>query len=152
MSRTVQSCRCTDTVARAAQLMWEFDCGCLPVVSEDGAGLITGVVTDRDICMCALFRNAPLREIPVSEAMAREVLVCHPGDSLDEAELIMREARVRRLPVADETGALVGMLSLADLAQEAVRELVTSKADISEADVGDTLAAICCPPHKELAA
>ena len=152
MPRPVQSCRHSDTLARAAQLMWDFDCGCLPVVSDPRSKRIAGILTDRDICMCALFKNKPLHEIQVSEAMAKEVLVCQTSDDLGQAELIMREARVRRVPVTDDDGALVGMLSLADLAHEAAREVDTSRHDITEMDVGDTLAAICTPSHKELAA
>ena len=54
--------------------------------------------------------------------MARQVQVCRPSDSLADAEKAMRETRIRRLPVVDEQDALVGMISLADLAQEAARE------------------------------
>jgi CBS-domain-containing membrane protein len=64
----------------------------------------------------------------------------------------MREARIRRLPVVDGQGALVGMISLADLAQEAARERAATTQEITEGDVGDTLAAICKPLHRQLAA
>jgi CBS domain-containing protein len=152
MARPVQSCRAEDTLARAAQLMWDHDCGSLPVCGGNGVTRVVGVITDRDICMCALFQNKPLQELRVSEAMAKQVQVCRPSDSLADAEKAMRETRIRRLPVIDEQNALVGMISLADLAQEAARERAATSQEITETEVGDTLAAICAPLHRQLTA
>ena len=152
MTRPVQRCRARDTLAHAAQLMWDHDCGCLPVCGSDGVTRVIGVITDRDICMHALFQGKPLQELRVSEAMVRQVQTCRPDDSLADAENTMREARVRRLPVVDKQDALVGMISLADLAQEAARERGGTSREITETEVGDTLAAICQPQHRQLAA
>jgi CBS domain-containing protein len=102
--------------------------------------------------MCCFFKTKPLQDLRVSEAMSKQVQVCRPGDSLADARKIMREARIRRLPVVDGQGALVGMISLADLAQEAARERAATTQEITEGDVGDTLAAICKPLHRQLAA
>jgi CBS domain-containing protein len=132
--------------------MWDHDCGCLPVSSGDGVERVVGVITDRDICMSALFQNKPLRELRVADAMAKHVQVCRPGDSLADAEMAMREARIRRLPVVDTDDVLVGIISLADLAQEAARERAATTREITESEVGDTLATICEPVHRELAA
>jgi CBS-domain-containing membrane protein len=96
--------------------------------------------------MRALFSGMPLRELLVQDVMAKQVLTCQPGDSLEHAEKVMRDGRVRRLPVISEAGALAGLISLADLAQEAVRESVSSHKALAEMDVGDTLAAICVRP------
>jgi CBS domain-containing protein len=152
MARPVQCFRPEDTLAHAAQLMWDYDCGWLPVSSGNGAMRVTGAITDRDACMCALFQNKPLSELRVAQAMASEVKVGHPSDSLAQAEQIMRAARIRRLPVVDEPGSLVGMISLADLAQEAARERGAQRRAITEKKVGDTLAAICEPAGRQLAA
>jgi CBS domain-containing protein len=132
--------------------MWNHDCGCLPVRAGDGVTRVVSVITDRDICMCALFQGKPLQELTVSEAMAKQVYVCRPGDSLADAEKTMREARIRRLPVVDDKDALVGIISLADLAQEAARERTAKSQEITETEVGDTLATICEPMHRQLAA
>jgi CBS-domain-containing membrane protein len=147
MTQSVQACRSNDSLQRAAQLMWEHDCGCLPVCAlADGTEHIVGVITDRDICMRALFSGMPLRELQVQDAMAKQVLTCRPGDTLEHAEKVMRGGRVRRLPVISEAGALAGLISLADLAQEAVRESVSSRKALADMDVADTLAAICTRP------
>lgn len=102
--------------------------------------------------MCALFQNKPLQQLRVSEAMAKQVQACRPSDSLAKAERMMRDARVRRLPVVDEEDVLVGMISLADLAQEAARKRSAAAPEVTETEVGDTLAAICEPLHRALAA
>ncbi len=153
MTRRVSSCTGSDSLERAAQLMWEHDCGCLPVCApSDGADRTIGIVTDRDICMHALFSGKPLRELRVEQAMAKQVLTCGPDDTLDHAEKVMRGGRVRRLPVVDPSGTLIGLISLADLACEAARESPKRVKDITEMDVGDTLAAICLRPVGSLSA
>lgn len=152
MTTQVQSCQPDDTLERAAQLMWDRDCGSLPVCSGDEVTKVVGMITDRDITMCALFQGKLLRDLHVSEAMAKEVRFCRPGDSLAEAERTMREARIRRLPVIDDQGGLIGLISLADLAKEALRETSATTQEITETEVGDTLAAICQPTSRPLAA
>jgi len=153
MTKQVSCCSADNTLAQAAQLMWDHDCGCLPVYSGDGASRLAGVITDRDICMSALFKGKPLHELHVSDAMSRQLQTCRPGDSLVDAERTMRQARIRRLPVVDDEGSLVGMVSLADLAREAAREKSLSRQEITETEVGDTLAAICQPQaQRQLAA
>jgi CBS domain-containing protein len=102
--------------------------------------------------MSALFQGKPLQDLRVSDAMAKRLLTCSPSDAVGAAERKMREARIRRLPVVDREGTLVGMISLADLAQEAAREQAAPRKEITESEVGDTLAAICEPLHRQLAA
>ncbi len=152
MTNQVQCCRPEESLQRAAQLMWDGDCGCLPVCSGDGANRLVGVITDRDVCMSALFQDKPLNDLQVSSAMARQVHTCRVSDSLAQAERIMREARVRRLPVLDAQDSLAGMISLADLAREAARERAQPHKEITEVEVGNTLASICVPISRALAA
>jgi CBS domain-containing protein len=151
MTKEVRSCGPDDTLEYAAQLMWDHDCGSLPVCSG-GTSSTVGMITDRDIAMCAMFHSRPLRDLSVSEAMARNPRTCRPTDSIKDAERIMREARIRRLPVVDANGRLMGMLTLADLACEAAREHAERAPEISEAEVGDTLAAICTASARRVAA
>src|SRR5262245_52107889 len=109
MSRTVKRCLATETLNRAAQLMWESDCGCVPVVDDDGRAV--GMITDRDVCMAAYTQGAPLASIGVASAMAHDLRSCRGSDTIVEAESIMRAAQVRRLPVVDAEGRVVGLLS-----------------------------------------
>jgi CBS domain-containing protein len=145
MTPSIQCCSPEDSLEHAAEIMWSHDCGCVPVCQQNGGSKTIGVLTDRDICMCALFQGRPLRELHVSDAMAREVVSIGPHDSLAQAERAMQDAQIRRLPVIDEQGTLVGILSLSDIAREAARQQTSSKRQITDTEVNDTLAAICQP-------
>ena len=126
MKSDVEICGPDDNLATAACRMWDADLGCLPVVDQDGQ--VIGMITDRDICMAALTRGQPLRDIPVAVAMSNEVLSCSPDATLIEAEEVMRSGQVRRLPVIDSDACLVGIVSLNDLAHLAEREIDASAA------------------------
>jgi CBS domain-containing protein len=143
MSTKVATCAPRDSLEHAARLMWQEDCGCLPVMTDDRG--LAGIITDRDICMAALFQGRALRDLQVESAMARDVVHCGPEDSLATAERKMTEARIRRLPVLAVDGALVGLLSLADLAREAARQQNACRHSVSSSEVCSTLAAICSP-------
>jgi CBS domain-containing protein len=146
MSRDVYWCRPEEGMDRAAQLMWDHDVGVIPICTgENGAAQIAGIITDRDIAMCALFTGKPLHEIQVQEGMSRELQVVHPHDSSSDAEQVMRRAQVRRLPVVDESQSLVGIISLADLSRQASSAHASTSRDVSNSEVGDTLAAIVEP-------
>lgn len=149
MTAQVATCRPDDSLHRAAQLMWDHDCGCLPVCE---GSRIAGMITDRDVCMSAMLQRRPLTDLPVSDAMATQVVTCRASDSLVNAERIMREARVRRLPVINDEGALIGLISLADLACEAEREQPLQSRRVTGNEIGVTLASICKPRHRPLAA
>jgi CBS domain-containing protein len=113
MSREPKTCTTADTLHRAAQLMWDHDFGSVPVV--DAAGKLAGIVTDRDVCMSSFTRGQPLHEIPVSDAMSKSVFTISPKATLESAATLFRERQVRRAPVVDANGALVGVLSISDL-------------------------------------
>lgn len=145
MSRAVATCKIDDRLDVAAKLMWDLDIGCVPVVDDQHH--VIGIVTDRDICMAAFTQAKAPQQVFVHEAMAREVYSCLPDDSLTEAEEIMRKHRVRRLPVVDLDGHLVGLISLNDLARESVRQQTRVQKDLTPQDISATLAAICQPRH-----
>jgi CBS domain-containing protein len=143
MSRTVKTCVPSDHLDRAASLMWDYDCGALPIVSDDGdAGRVVGVLTDRDICMAAYTQGRTLRDIPVASAMARHVCTCRPTDTIAVALRVMETNQVHRLPVVDGDEHLVGMLSLADLWREAAREHGQAARAVTEGAIGEAVEAI----------
>lgn len=133
-----------DTLAKAAQLMWEKDLGCLPVCGPGRKAI--AMLTDRDISMAAFMQWKHLAETTVESAMSRGLCACSPDDELSRAEDIMRQNQVRRLPVVDEQGVLVGLLSLGDVARY-VRQHSPRSSDgsVSQQHVAETLAAICEP-------
>jgi CBS domain-containing protein len=145
MTNAVSTCRPDDNLQRAAQIMWEDDCGIVPVVGGDGR--VVGMITDRDICMAAYTQGQALWQIPVSSAMATVVHSVRAQDPLATAEALMRRVRVRRLPVVDGDGKLRGILSMNDLARHHGQRSWGRKADgLSSDSIVETLAAICEPP------
>jgi CBS domain-containing protein len=145
MQTEVRSCTPADALAEAARIMWERDCGCVPVVAQDGSGRAVGMITDRDVCMAAWTRGQPLSRIPVGEVMASRLTVCRPEDDVAEAEALMRTAQVRRLPVVDGAGHLRGILSLADLAEAAAGAHGVPAGAVGPGELGVVLEAVCRP-------
>jgi CBS domain-containing protein len=139
MSHPVVTCPLNSTLDHAARLMWEFDCGIVPVVGDDGR--LVGVVTDRDACMAAYTQGLALSAIPVATAMARDVIASHASDSIESVEALMKSSQIRRIPVLDHENRPVGLVSLNDLARLAVR----AHRNGVDRQLVETLAAVCRP-------
>jgi CBS domain-containing protein len=150
MTTHVRPCTPEDSLAHAAQLMWQYDCGCIPVCTSVGqsAEHVLGMITDRDICMCALFEGRPLGELRVNQAMTTQVRCCEPNDTLELAERFMTEGRIRRLPVVNAGRELVGLISLADLARDAATlgsNFTPAQKEAEKQQVFHVLAAVSSP-------
>jgi CBS-domain-containing membrane protein len=142
MTRNIHTCTENDTLNRATQLMWEHDCGCVPVVDSDKK--LLGMVTDRDVAMAAYIQGKRISDIRVGDIMSKRVHTCGQDEDTAVAQARMREHQLRRLPVTDSTGYLVGLLSLNDLALEALRERPGRHA-LRLSEVAETLAKVCKP-------
>ncbi len=132
-------------LAAATALLWERDCGILPVV--DDANRVIGVVTDRDICMAVGTRNRLASDIAVREVCAGVAHTCRAGDTVSSALRTMRQNGVRRLPVLEDDGALAGMLSINDIVL-AAKESRGKPVDLNYEEVMLALKAICAHPSK----
>jgi CBS domain-containing protein len=139
MSRDVRTVRMVDRLDAAARIMWEHDCGVVPVV--DGNQAIVGIVTDRDLCMASYTQGRSLGEIAVTSVMARSVRTCKPDDALATALATLQQHQLHRLPVVDARGVVVGMLSLSD----AVRVAHGRPGTVDAAALLKTIAAIRAP-------
>jgi CBS domain-containing protein len=113
MTPAPRACGPGTNLCEAVQLMWEGDLGALPVVDE--AGVVRGVLTDRDIAIALGTRNHAAARLRVADVVSRNVQTCRPEDDVEAALGAMREHRVRRLPVVDAGGRLCGILSLSDV-------------------------------------
>jgi CBS domain-containing protein len=131
-----------DTLQTAMGLMYEHECGILPVVN---AGRLRGVLTDRDVAVLAFVRDQPLSKLPVSQAMTAVVYTVTPQTSITEAERTMATHRVRRLPVVDESGDLVGLLSLDDLARMGAQRHWTGEDGLEARYLAQTLSEVGGP-------
>jgi CBS domain-containing protein len=149
MTKSPRTCRPNHTLSDAAHMMWDEDCGCLPVTAADGSQRLLGMISDRDVCMALRFDGRSPREPRVEDAMTKVVHPCKPGDPIAEAGAIMCEERVRRLPVVDDSDQVIGVISLADLALEAARQASWEKPQIASAYIAALLATICQPRKNE---
>ena len=104
----------TATARQVARIMVDHDVGAIPVL--DARGRLEGIVTDRDLCckVLALGRGA---DTPVREVMTDNPCAIHAETSLEQIESLMREHKIRRLPVVDDENRLQGFVSLADIAR-----------------------------------
>jgi len=139
MTKDVSFCNPATNAAVAAELMWNRDCGVLPVLEDSGR--VIGIVTDRDLFIALGTQNRRAADLPVGEIMRQGPSVCAPGDDLRHALKTMAKEHIHRLLVTDESGALKGILSMDDV--------VLRTDSVFKDDVIRTLKAICDrPPRK----
>ena len=134
----------TESLADAAKLMWENDCGVLPII-KDGRKVI-GLITDRDICMAIAMRDTVPSSVSVEEVMTGLVYAVKPEDDVHEALQTMQEHKIRRLPVLNVEGELEGMLSMNDIILHAKTSKSAAAGTIKYEDVVKTYQAICEHP------
>lgn len=113
MTETPATCRPDTNLAAAAELVWTHDCGSLPVL--DDAGAVVGIATDRDMLIALGTRNQRPADLTVAEVMRSPVVTCGPSDDVALALSTMRDRKIRRLPVVDCEGKLVGILATNDI-------------------------------------
>jgi CBS domain-containing protein len=142
LTKPATTCQPETNLAAASALIWERDCGVLPVLNENGE--LAGILTDRDICIALGTRNRVPSEITVREVMGTNPSICKPTDDIRLALQIMCEARVRRLPVVRENGVVEGVLSISDIVLSARRGFVMAgtASGVSNGDLVTALQAI----------
>ena len=145
MTRDVKSCEPETNLAAATEILRRTHCGILPVV--DSRGKLTGVITDRDICLALSARNVRPSAMTVGDVAVKPAVRCGPEDEIHSALGFMRVHQIRRIPVTAEDDGLVGILSLDDIALHA--EKSPAKGGISYEDVAETLKAICAHRAQE---
>jgi CBS domain-containing protein len=141
MITKLETCTPDTNLAVVGAKMWNNDCGILPVLDYDGK--ILGVITDRDICIALATRDQIASQVIVQDAFSGKIFSCKPEDDVKTALQIMREARVRRLPVVTVEGQLVGLLSLDDAAVFAQDVIEPRSTEVSYKDVAITFKDIC---------
>lgn len=144
MKKDVATCAPHDDVARAVKLMRDHKCGFVPVV--DSHGLVAGVVTERDLVIAAVRMGRTPAHVAVNDAMSQPVFSCFPEENLKVVLATMAKHHVRRLPVLDKHGHLVGVLSIDDIVQ-----VPRGRGTPTAEEIVDALKGICAPRSIETA-
>jgi CBS domain-containing protein len=143
MMRSAASCGPETNLGAAVEILWERNCGILPIV--DAEQKVIGVVTDRDLCIALGTRNRPACEITVGEVTSGKLIACAAEDDIRTAMASMAHAKVRRLPVLSAGGKLEGILSMDDVAMHSETRTGKGTSGISYDEVVETLKAVYGP-------
>jgi CBS domain-containing protein len=137
MTTDIATCQPETNLAVVAKLMWDRDCGFVPVV--DAAGKLVGVITDRDICIASTTRGVLPEHITAGQAMRPQPIhTSQPDETTEKALATMKQFQVRRLPVVARDGTLKGIVSMNDVVLAAQQKEGPAPIEIVSA-----LAAIC---------
>jgi len=117
----------------AARIMCENHIGCIPVCNEERA--VVGIITDRDILLRAVACDKATKTTPVSEIMTTNVYTCRSEKEITEAQNLMAQNQIRRVPVVDDSNKVVGILTMGDLARNDKK--------IGQQNVSTTIENIC---------
>ncbi len=131
----VWACAETADARSVACMMLDYDVGAIPVLDSDGR--LEGIVTDRDLC-CRVIAEGRSYETPIRDVMSTSVQTVHCDADLHEIESLMREYKIRRLPVVDSDYCLRGFVSFADLARHC-------HSPVEEHELVGVMESICTP-------
>mgnify|MGYP000851923208 CR=1 FL=1 len=144
MTQPVHSVLPGTNLGEVIRVMWEKDCGIVPVVDE--ADQLIDVITDRDICIALGTHSCRPHQLVVGEMIRGNCYVAHPWEDLEVALHLMGERQVRRLPVVDKLGKLIGMLTLSDIIRVANPALATEPGGVSYEQLIETMKQIAARP------
>jgi CBS domain-containing protein len=134
MTAAVECCTPEDTAQKSAEIMKSADTGVVPVLAAENNPKVLGIVTDRDLCLSVVATGRNPREVQVRECMSARIVACHPEDDVRHIAGMMADNQVRRMPVVDHDGGIIGIVSLADITREGTLEGKSAEAlrEISE--------------------
>ncbi|NNE99858.1 MAG: CBS domain-containing protein [Pyrinomonadaceae bacterium] len=115
MTKNVGFCRETDNLATAVGLMWQKDCGIVPILDTEDR--VIGVITDRDVSIAVTTRNRAPSEISAAAMIIGKTITCSKNDSIKNVLKKMSKHQINRIPVVTKKGRLKGVISINDLLQ-----------------------------------
>ena len=128
MTRDVQTISTQDSVQRAAQLMDELNVGAIPVVDD---GRLVGMITDRDITVRSVAVGQDPASTRVNDVMSTDVRTCTVDQGVEDVLAQMADVQIRRVPVVDGDGQVIGIVSLGDVVTKAPVEVEQTLDEIS---------------------
>ena len=117
MVRDVKFCSPNSNLAQVAEIMWNGACGTLPVLTDSGK--LWSMITDRDITIRATAAGRDPKTTRVSDCVSSEIVYGFEDQDVDDAQALMEQKQIRRLPVLSRDKQLTGIVALADLATKA---------------------------------
>jgi CBS domain-containing protein len=148
MMGTPATCSLGTNLGTAIEILWNRNCGILPVLNAENQ--VVGVVTDRDLCIALGTRNRLPGEITVAEVVSGRLFACKPDDEIQTALATMAQEQVRRLPVINAQGGLEGILSMDDVTLHAEPRVSGKHPALSFDDVAVTMKRLYAPHLPQL--
>jgi len=127
MTREPVSCEPADSIKRVAEVMKREDVGAVPVVDSKSSRRLVGIVTDRDIVVRVVADGRNVDSSPVRDAMTANPATCREDQDVSAAVSLMAERKIRRMPVVDAEGRLVGIIAQADVATRVNKDKATGE-------------------------
>ncbi|MCZ2074879.1 MAG: CBS domain-containing protein [Bryobacteraceae bacterium] len=127
MTKDPVCCLGADSAEKAAQIMKREDIGSVPVVEDSQNKKLVGIVTDRDLALRIVAEGRDPKSARVSDVMSRGLVTCPADDDAQNAIDAMENHQIRRLPVVDAAGRIVGIITQADIARRLGKDQETGK-------------------------
>ena len=138
MTKDPVCCLASDTAQRVARVLKENGVGSVPVISDKESRKLVGMITDRDLCLGILAEGRDAKT-PIQGHFSANPVSCREGENIAACEKLMQEHQVRRMPIVDGEGRVIGIVAQADLAlkekPEKVKEVVAEISKPSEGKV-----------------
>src|SRR5215469_16268898 len=109
-------CLATDSAQKVAAILRKQDVGSIPVVTDHESRKLIGIITDRDLCCSVVADGLDPKKTAIEKFVTLNPIACREGENLTHCETLMQEHRVRRIPIVDGDGRLIGIVSQAGLA------------------------------------
>lgn len=137
MENQVYCLKPENTIKDCAKMMCDNHIGCVPICDDEKC--IVGIVTDRDVILRGIACDKDYKTTPLSEIMTTKICCCNYNEEINEAERLMADNQIRRMPIIDDNKKIVGIITLGDLARNN---------GVSNNDVSNTFEDICKYDHK----
>lgn len=109
-------CLTTDSAQKVAGILCNQDVGSVPVVTDHESRKLIGIITDRDLCCSVVAAGLDPQTTAIEKFISQNPIACREGENLDNCQKLMQEHQVRRIPIVDGDGRVIGIVSQADLA------------------------------------
>jgi CBS domain-containing protein len=139
MTEEPKFCMADDSVIDAACIMRDEHVGVVPVIESEESRRVVGMVTDRDLCLGVIAEGQDPAHVRVDQCMTSKVVCCVREDAVEDVTDLMQANQIRRVPVIDDDGQLVGIVSLADL---------VGRARLRSAETIETLKSVSTPTEE----